>query len=491
MSTPNPTERIAEWAAQAQFTDLPRRVTEEAKNQILSVIAAVHAGHFSEAGRVVSRTIKEWPSAKEATMIPSGERTSLHNAIFANTALSMALDYDDYLFAGHTGHSAVLVTLALADKLGISGKDFLLAQTLANEIEGRVGAATLLGPLNGQLWSFIHLIGSAIITAKLLGLEKPQILSAIGIAMVQPTYPLSAGFFGSEAKVLLASTTASVGVQAAQLAANGLRGAGDIIESEQGFLKVFTGQPLMGAFEGFGKVWLTETLCYKVYPGCEYLDATIDCVLALVRQHSIDGRKVKVVHVSATPLTLWMEALAAAHLNGPETLPVTLNFTVPYNVAAALLDRELSARQFSRERIRDKAVWDLAGRVQLALDDVMAQRMRDRSLLRTVKDESGEHLRLDLGDIDLSGFKMSLGARVRIEMEDGRSFEAEQEVPFGAAGRPFDERRKSVEDKFRRETRYTLRKEKMEKAIDIILHLEQASSAQLRELVRLCCSERG
>jgi 2-methylcitrate dehydratase PrpD len=491
MSTRNPTERIAEWVAQAQFADLPRRVTEEAKNQILSVIAAVHAGHFSEAGRMVSRTIKEWPSGKEATMIPSGERTSLHNAIFANTALSMALDYDDYLFAGHTGHSAVLVTLALAEKIGISGKDFLLAQTLANEIEGRVGASVLLGPLNGQLWSFIHLIGSAVITAKLLGLEKPQIQSAIGIAMMQPNYPLWAGFFGSDAKVLMASTTAPVGVQAAQLAANGLRGGGDIIEGEQGFLKVFTPHPLLGALEGFGKVWLSDTLCYKVYPGCAYIDAAIDCVLALARQHSIDGKKVKAVHVAANPLTLAMEALTAPHLKGPESLPVTLNFTVGYNVAAALMDRELTARQFSRERIRDKGVWDLAGRVQLVLDEVMAQRMRDRSLVKSTKDESGEHYHLDLSDMDLGGFKMSFGARVRIEMEDGRTFEAEQEVPFGAAGRPFDERRKSVEDKFRRETRYTLRKEKMERAVDMILHLEQASSAHLRELVRLCCSERG
>lgn len=491
MSTQNPTERIAEWVAQAQFADLPRRVTEEAKNQILSVIAAVHAGHFSDAGRMVSRTIKEWPSGKEATMIPSGERTSLHNAIFANAALSMALDYDDYLFAGHTGHSAVLVTLALAEKLGVSGKDFLLVQTLANEIEGRLGASVVIGPLNGQLWSFIHLIGGAVITAKLLDLDKAQIQSAMGIAMMQPNYPLWAGFFGSDAKVLMASTTAPVGVQAAQLAANGLRGAGDIIESEQGFLKVFAHQPLMGAFEGFGKVWLTDTLCYKIYPGCAYIDTAIDCVLTLARQHSIDGKKVKAVRVAASPLTLGMEALTAPHLQGPETLPVTLNFTVGYNVAAALMDRELSARQFSRERVRDKALWDLAGRVELTLDEVMAQRMRERSLVKTVKDEHGERFHLDLGTVDLNSFKMSFGARVRIEMEDGRTFEAEQEVPFGAAGRPFDERRKSVEDKFRRETRYTLRKEKMEKAIDLILHLEQASSAQLRELVRLCCSERG
>ena len=101
--------RIADWASAAQFSDLPRRVVEEAKNQVLSVIASVHAGHFSDAGRVVSRTVKEWSGGKEATLIPSGERTSVHYAVFGNSALSMALDYDDYLLGGHTGHSSVLV----------------------------------------------------------------------------------------------------------------------------------------------------------------------------------------------------------------------------------------------------------------------------------------------------------------------------------------------------------------------------------------------
>ncbi len=76
-------------------------------------------------------------------------------------------------------------------------------------------------------------------------------------------------------------------------------------------------------------------------------------------------------------------------------------------------------------------------------------------------------------------------------MDDGRSFEMEQDMPYGCGGRPFDDRRKVVEDKFRRETRYTLRKERMEKAIDLVHHLEDASASHLRELVRLCCSERA
>jgi 2-methylcitrate dehydratase PrpD len=483
-------ERVATWAAGLKFEDLPRRVIEEAKNQVLSMIAAVHAGHFSDAGRVVSRTVKEWGSGKDATLIPSGERTGVRDAIFGNTALGMALDYDDYLFAGHTGHSAVLVTLAMAEKVGISGQDFLLAQVIANEIGGRVGASALLGPLNGQMWSFIHLISSALICAKLMDLDVQQTAHAVGIALVQPTYPLHPGFFGSEAKVLLAATTAPLGLQAAELANNGMRGALDIFERERGFFDVFASQPLPGAFEGLGKVWLTETLSYKIYPGCAYIDTFADCVLGLARQHHLDAKKVRGVHIAAGPLTLGMEALAAPYLRGPNSAATTLNFSVGYNAAVALMDRELSARQFVRDRIKDPAAWDLASKVHLTLDPEMERRMRERSLVKTTMEEGRERYHLDLSSADLTSFRMSFGARVRIEMEDGRSFEMEQEVPIGGCGRPFDERRKAVEDKFRRETRYTLRKERMEKVVDQIHHLEQATASNLRELVRLSCSEK-
>src|SRR5262249_39688385 len=154
--------------------------------------------------------------------------------------------YDDYLFAGHTGHSAVLVTLALAEKYGISGKEFLAAQTVANEVGGRLGASVLFGPHNGQMWSFVHLIGAALVTSRVMGLEASQMRSAIGLAMSQPNYPLRPAFFGSEAKVLLAATTAQIGVQAAQLAASGLRGRDDVIEHEHGFASKFADDPLMG-----------------------------------------------------------------------------------------------------------------------------------------------------------------------------------------------------------------------------------------------------
>jgi 2-methylcitrate dehydratase PrpD len=485
----NVTESLATWIVGLKFEDLPRRVVEEAKSQTLSTIAAVHAGHFSEVGRTVRRAVQEWGGGKDATMIPSGERTSLAAAIFANTGLSTALDYDDYLFGGHTGHTAVLVTLALAEKLGTTGKDFLLAQVLANEIQGRLGAAVCGDSSAAQSFSAGHLGGAAVIASRLLGLNKDQVRAALGIALMQPGLDLRVSCIGTDARAVAVGMSAPVGVQAAQLAEKGLLAGDDIIENPDGFLAAYSQRPQLGVFGGLGSVWLMDTLCYKIYPGCAYLDTTIDCVLDIVRQHSLDAKKVKAVHVAVSEATVEMDRSVASRLRGPETPAAALHLALGYNVAAALLDRELTARQFTPERIRDQAVWNLAARVHLTLDGTMAQRARDHSLVKR-STQSGEALPLDLSSSDLGRFRMSCGARVRIDMEDGRNFEAEEEIPVGAAGRPFDERRKAVEDKFRRETRYTLRKERMERAVDMILHLDETNAAQLRELVRLCCSER-
>jgi len=491
MASDNTTAQLAEWAAKVSYEDLPRRVVEEAKNQILSVLASIHAGHFTDVGRTVSRAVKEWGlGGRDASLMPSGERTSLHYAVFANAALSMALDYDDYLFGGHTGHAAVLVPLAVAEKVAVSGKELLTAQVIANELGGRLGAALLGSKHDGQICTVVHLIAAAAAGAKLLGGNAEQIQSAIGLALAQPPHPSWPAYLGSDSKTLAVSMTAPGGLQAAQLAMAGLRCSQDVIGGAEGLVEQMSQQPLMGAFRGLGRTWLTETLSYKVYPGSTYLSAVIDCVLGLQRQHSLDARKVKAVHVASGPVTSRFASLVAPYLQGPDTPASTLSLSVPYNVAVALIDKELTARQLQKERLQDAATWALAERVHLTVDEGLGQRLRERSPLRSIADGDHTRLYLDLGSVELNSYRAASAARVRIEMEDGRQFEIEQEVPLGAAGRPFDERRRNVEEKFRRETRYTLRKEKIEKAVDAVLRLDQANTAHVREVVRLCCSEK-
>lgn len=481
------TGRVVEWLSSASLDVVPRRAVEEVKNQIFSTIAAIHAGHFSDAGRCVIRAVKDWAGSKEATLVPSGERVGVCAAIAGNVALASALEYDDYMLGARTGAAAVPVALALAERSGASGVEVLLALVLANEVAGRVGLAAGLGPLDEQVHTFPQVAASAVIAARLLKLDPRQTAHALGLALAQPPVALRSAFYGSEARLTNAALAVPAAVQAAELALHGLRGGYDVFDPERGLLAAVGGQPQPGAFKGFGKVWLTESLGYRIYPANAFLGPVIDCVLGLVRQHHVDARKVSAVNIGAMPLVVELTARTGEYLDGYDSLPGTLTHSARYCTAVALIDREFSPRQLARDRIKDPAVWHLAGKVRVYPDEELVRRARERAPLRPGAGDGG---RVDLEIADLIGFKAAFGARVRIETEGGRVFEMEQEVPAGSGGRPFDDRRKAVEDKFRRETRYTLRKERMERAIDIIHHLDGSGATHVRELVRLCCSER-
>lgn len=107
------------------------------------------------------RAAKLQPRRGRPTVIATGERYGPADAAFANAAWSMAQDYDDIVWMGHTCHSAVFASLAVAEHEGAGAKELLLALLVANELGGRLGASCLLGPLDGQMWTFIHLVSAA------------------------------------------------------------------------------------------------------------------------------------------------------------------------------------------------------------------------------------------------------------------------------------------------------------------------------------------
>lgn len=511
----NITQNLAEFTASLSFSDIPEPVLDEAKNQIFSVLGSVYAGCGTADGKAVIQTVKETGGTQQAGTFPDGQKTSVSQAVMANCALSMTLDYDDYLFAGHTGHSAVLVPLAWAQAMAVSGKDFLLAQTIANEVEGRLGASVLAGPQNGQLWTHIHLLGGACATGSLLKMSAEEIQNAIGIAFFQPNFGTFAGFMGAGAKVLTAAYTARDGILAALLAKNGLKGTPDILENPKGFLRYFSYVPMPFMFGGLGKTWLSLTLSYKIYPGCAYIDSSIDCIMNMHGKYQLEPREIDKVKVEANFLTVKMNSLSAPFMKGEDSALITLNFSIPYNVAAAIADGELAPKQFLPERVTDKKLWSLAEKVQLvhepaftkeitgstkhlidfryilkkgfpfALIPLIAEieldeirRMASGFKLSDIRRERGQKSGME--HIDPEKFTMPMGARVTVYFKNGTKIQEEQHIPRGAAGTPADEKRKLVIEKFRREAMSYLGAENVEKAIAVILRLEQCSPEEMK-----------
>jgi 2-methylcitrate dehydratase PrpD len=460
-------EEIAEWAAELAPGDLPDGVRERAGLQVDCVGAGRAAGEEAAA-----------PFAAVAPEGPVGE-------VYRSAAASIAHDWDDYLFMGHTGHSAVPAAAAFA----ADPERALLAQVAANEVAGRLGAALFLGPHNGQFWASIHCASAAVAASVGLGLGAARTAHALAIALYQPPYGMWPGFMGPKSKLLTAAEPAAVGARAALLAADGVTGALDVIEHPRGVLASLSFAPRPAMFGAFDSVWLTDTLAFKRLPGCAYLQSVGEAALA----SGIEADRVASIEIEAGWLTCEMEELG----RGADISPVRVNFSATLTTAIALLAGRLTPAELEPSWLVDHEaeMRALAGRISLSHEPALtAQTLRGtleagaspdlglRDLLRIRRrlgdvnmDEAnpgpavvralradsglrrflGRSLRQRLagggGDggidgLDTAALRMTFPSRLRIRLRDGSTRVVEGTEP-GSCGRPLAEQRAVVEER--------------------------------------------
>jgi 2-methylcitrate dehydratase PrpD len=458
-----PTAKAAEWVAKLDYDDIPKHALDKAKLQILSVLSATVHGAKSSKAKALHRAIArgETQSGGPCTVIGTAEGSSLWEAIYLNAASSVVHDFDDYLFAGHTGHSAVLVSLAVSQLLRhegkpVDGRTFLSAVVSANETGGRLGASMLLGPHNGQMWSYIHLIGGATAASKLLGLDPTTTESAIGLAFSQPNYPLVATFMGSDAKQLIASQPAVDGAKGAFMAAEGLRGAPGILEDRGGFWARFHKDALAKMFSGFGTAWVTDSLSYKIYPGCAYLDTAEDALFDVLSQFEeshgrrLEPRDVKSIRIEGGMLTTGMETMSGWY-RSEHISPMNVNFSAALSTAITILAGRLTPAELEPDFYLSKEaeILKLAERVAVVSSPEMTLAMAP---------QKGSEAAFDLRDVlkkpedalegvDFSRYEARFPAALTLITESGEEFYARQDIPLGAAGRPEEETRQLVRQK--------------------------------------------
>jgi 2-methylcitrate dehydratase PrpD len=461
-------EEIAEWASGLVPGDLPPSVRERAELQALCVAAGRAAGESAAT-----------PFAAVAGEGPVGD-------IYRSAAASIAHDWDDYLFMGHTGHSAVPAAAAFAG----DPERALLAQVAANEVAGRLGAALFLGPHNGQFWASIHCASAAVAASVGLGLDARRTAHAIAIALYQPPYGMWPGFMGPKSKLLTAAEPAAVGARAALLAADDVTGALDVIEHPRGVLSSLSFAPRPAMFGGLGRVWLTDTLAYKRLPGCAYLQSVAEAALAA----DVGAGEVAGVEIEAGWLTCEMEALG----RGPDLAPIRVNFSATLTTAIALLAGRFTPAELEPAWLAENEaeILALAARVELSHEPALTAgtlrgtldagaspdlglrdllRIRRRlgdanmdeanpapAVLRALAADAG--LRRTLGrslrgrlaggasgdrgidDLDTAALRMTFPSRLRFHLRDGSTRVVEGTEP-GSCGRPLSEQRAVVEER--------------------------------------------
>jgi 2-methylcitrate dehydratase PrpD len=518
--------QLARWASGLRLEEIPVRVREQAVNQVLSTLAAVYSGWESDLGDPLERAYPP-PAHGTARIIPTGTRAPASHAAMLMASWSMVLDFDDVMLGGHTGHSSVLVPLALGSAGHVSGEELLLAQIVANEVAARVNMVCAVGSTRGQMATHLHLLAAAAARAKLEELDEDDFTEALSFALSYPAQALFPAFLGSDAKALCAALPIRVGMEAIDAVRAGLVAGTDMLDDPRGFFATRSKVPVREFLGGLGERWHTETNSFKLYPVSGYLCSALDATLELVHSHDFSAAEVESVDVWASLFTVGMDAHSAPYLDGPRSRISTLTFSTPFTVASAILAREFGPAQLKRFWIEDPKVWELAARVRSRHDlrltlkaltadiPIGAALRRTRrwqaaafgwSIASTAFGRRGRWRRLDTlrlvaglaraaGDdrpLDFQSSTKPLGAIVEIHLKDGRTFRSSVNIPRGFAGTTASDmggrsRRELMREKFLAASGGVVGAQRAAQAADLIEELESLSCVEVERLLDVAC----
>ena len=238
-----------------------------------------------------------------ATIIGTGQRSSIFGAAFANGELISTLDADSVLLPGHVSPYVLPGAFAVGEALHRSGKDLITAVAVSHEMSYRFGSA-MNGTReyrNGKAATAAvvgyssTIFGATASASKLKGLDTEQIANALAIAAA--TTPVNAhGAWLRHAppatiKYLLAGGLTQSALTAAELGELGHRGDLQMLDDAEFGYPRFIGTTLWKPEKltaGLSTDWhFPQFQMYKPYPHCRVMHAPLDILIGLLHKHDL------------------------------------------------------------------------------------------------------------------------------------------------------------------------------------------------------------
>jgi 2-methylcitrate dehydratase PrpD len=193
--------------------------------------------------------------------------------------------------------------------------------------------------------------GAAAAAGRALGLDAAEMRNALGFAGTQAA-GLNAFFeSGDDSKSLHPGKAGMNGVLAARLATVGATAPPDILGHPKGYLAAYSTEPDSAALtRGLGEVWEITQNGYKPYPSILASHSPIGAMLEIVARHAPDPARIERIAINTY-------ATVKSHFSSKQVdSTMAARLSVPYCVAIACIDREVTQRQFQPERFRDPIV---------------------------------------------------------------------------------------------------------------------------------------
>lgn len=394
------TGRLAAFAVNTSFADIPWNVINKSKEMMINAAAVGLAGASEREGQIIAQYVQQLGGIPVCTLIGAGIRSSPVNAALANGVMVHLLDYDEATLRRVNHPSSVIfpTVMALGEQMALPGKDVVAAFAIGCEVSTKIGAAgdldELLPRMRGLGWqvtSVAGIIGAAAAAGKLVGLSLDQMENALGIAVAQASGVHANQ--GTPTKPFQCGHAAMGGVMAAMLAQKGFTAARDAIEDIYGFFGCYRRDPEVNEDEfirclGNPYDMIEPGVCFKLYPLASASHACVDAVLQLAEEYKITPEQVRSVRVAITPQ---MSLSRLTKYQSPET-GVQGKFSYNYCTAVALMHGRPLIHHFTDEAVKDPHVWALLDKVSVERTE-QATREVSRPVTVTISLTNGHEVR--------------------------------------------------------------------------------------------------
>lgn len=370
------TEELAKFVQEVSAEEFSEETQEELKKRVLDSIGIGINALGAEPVEVIHRTVKRANPGDECTLWGRSESASPVGAAMHNTALTRYLDFmDSFLAPGETPHPSdnIGAVVAAAESVDSSGEELLEGIGVAYEVQAELAWNA---PVRDKGWDHVtHTVLSAVCgVAKVLDLDIETTRDAIGIAGTAHNALRVTRTGGiNEWKGIASANAARNAVYAALLASDGMEGPKNLFEGQKGWKQTISGEFKVNLDPGCTRVHDVMT---KRYVAETYAQSAVEGIIELAEQEDLDGSDVKLIY---------LETFAGAKLiiGGGEGDRHTVetkaqaDHSLPYMLAAALLDREMGNVEYEPERITRDDVQYLLRHVTVEEDEAFTERFED------------------------------------------------------------------------------------------------------------------
>ncbi|OLU25914.1 MmgE/PrpD family protein [Pseudomonas sp. PA27(2017)] len=286
------TQALASFLAELRYDDLPDYVLDRTEDLFLDWLGSALA---SEGARPIplfeAYAQKMGPADGPARILVNGRGTSAYFAALVNGASSHLVEQDD-LHNSSVLHPATVVfpaALAAAQDLGKSGRELLLASVTGYEAGIRIGE--FLGRSHYRIFHTTATVGTlaaAVAVGKLLNFDQKQFVHLLGNAGTQ-----AAGLWeflrdAADSKQLHTAKAAADGLLAAYFTEQGLTGAQNILEGEQGMAAGMSSDADPSKLsDRLGSRWALVETSFKFHASCRHTHPAADALLDLMQREGL------------------------------------------------------------------------------------------------------------------------------------------------------------------------------------------------------------